>query len=279
MRQALRTPVSEITCGQCHPGLSTYPGENKLKYQLATTPSEKMLCYQLRAREYGRRYRNIPRELYQDEFDEALLPNGQSQACTLFVAEDDEIIGTVRLALAYDLRFPDLNCETSQLIKFEGDLAAQLHPTLTPGVTLSMGEIGRLTVSQAAGIRSKEVLLTLLQGLVAAAQSSGINILIGVVAPFVARAVTKTGGTIHQVPNACLNRDTCEKLAFLVKYHEYFLPELAAQHPEVETPDFVDDKTLAELVKLTSLCQDGAQLYWNWTEAFLPALAPVKVET
>ena len=71
------------------------------------------------------------------------------------------------------------------------------------------------------------------------------------------------------VSNTCLNRDTYEQLAYLVKYHEYFLPKLAAHHPEVEMANFVEGKTLDELVKITSSYQDGPQLYWNWTEDFM----------
>src|SRR5215203_6084922 len=103
-----------------------------MKYQIAETQAEKVLCYQLRAQEYGRRYHNIPKDLYQDELDQACLPNGQPQAYNLFVAENNEILGTVRLAFAYDTRFPDLDCETIHLVKLEGSLAAQFIQTITP---------------------------------------------------------------------------------------------------------------------------------------------------
>lgn len=249
-----------------------------MKYQIAETQAEKILCYQLRAQEYGRRYHNIPKDLYQDELDQAYLLNGQPQAYTLFVAENGEILGTVRLAFAYDTRFPDLDCETTHLVKLESGLGAQFIQITTPTVTLSIGEIGKLTVSQDIGTRNKEVLVALLHGLATVAHSLGINVLIGVVAPYVARAVRNVGGRVYPASNLSLNRDTYEQLAFLVRYHEYFLPKLAANHPEVQTVNFVEGKTLDELVKITAPYPDGAQLYWNWTEDFMKSLTLTQSE-
>lgn len=71
-------------------------------------------CYELRASEYGRLYRNIQNGAFSDAFDTATTIDGKQIGQTVGVWENDAHVGTLRLVLARHPDYPGLKPEVME---------------------------------------------------------------------------------------------------------------------------------------------------------------------
>jgi hypothetical protein len=239
-----------------------------IPFRIATTPSDLSECYRLRASEYGRYYRNIPGPELFDDLDAALLGNGTSQSKIVLVGRD-RAIATARLSLTHDQGHPEIKSQCQELMNFSWEdaiAAAYSGKDMVPPQVI-VGEISKLAIGKhRESPIAKIAIFPIIQTL---ARDQGIEMLVFIMSPFVAQIVWMAGASHRIVESAQLRRDTMEQLLYLVKYRDYFLPDLVPQGLEEAAVRLSRDGDFSRLRALLEHCGDGARLYCSTTADFI----------
>lgn len=111
-----------------------------------------------------------------------------------------------------------------------------------------------------------------LEGVAQAALAAGLPALVWIMAPFVERRFRALGVCATRVGKARLRRETRDQLAYLLTYHDYFLPALGGRGLDVDPAGLARGGNPDALRALVSDCPDGTDLYCMRSDAFAAGL-------
>jgi hypothetical protein len=244
--------------------------------RIAQTADERRTCFRLRAIEYRKYYHNVPSDEFCDEFDDLKLPDGSPQARTVYVRLAEQVVGTIRLVVARDARFPDLRSEMLSFMEFDPNGLRPVEPAGTaPLPPLMIGEIGKLAITRCPSVDAKAVLGTTMAAVGQTASRLGVKIIMAAMVPPVERKLRSVGLNFHRVASARLRRNSRDELEFLLKYHQYFLPMLKRRAIDIDASELTQSEaSCAVLQALISDCVDGPGAYWLSTEEFVEQTRP-----
>jgi hypothetical protein len=228
-------------------------------------PDERQRVYRLRAAAYRRHYANIPADAFRDELDEAVLPDGRPCSVTLLAEQGGTAVGTARLVLARHPGYPGLTGDCQRLMAFDLDQLIRVAG-FDPGHAV-VGEVGKLAVARDCDVPSVKRCVYARVG--DEASQLGMDVLLAVMPPFVARSGCEGGIHFIRWEQAHLRRATLEDMRFLLRYHDYFLPALGKQGLEIDPERLERAGNFAALEALASDCPDGAFLWFARTEEWV----------
>lgn len=236
-----------------------------LRWRIAQTEEEKQDVYRIRSVGYRQHYRNIPQGTYSDELDEALLPDGRPRASSVMALEGNILLGTMRNALLYTSSYTDLDSEVNFLFDLKGQTLPQIMAKHVGRPVTNIGEISRFTI--APQYRGKtEIMEKLFAGSIHQARAWQLDVFIAIGKEWVIRHVNQVGAGFQKITDLPLNRNDPQALRFMIRYHEYFLPNLVKKYPQVATPQFLETTTLTHeaLLKMVNEAQpeDDVAVYW-----------------
>jgi hypothetical protein len=227
--------------------------------------NERHRAYRLRAVEYRRFYRNIPAGEWQDELDEAVLPDGRPQSVTLLAEQDGQAVGTGRLTLVRHPRYPGLKADCVWLMDF--DLDQLLRVAGFDPERVAVGEVGRFAIARDGDILSAK--RCVLARLGDEAEYLGIDVLLAIMPPFIAQSLAESGVHYRRWEPARCRRDTLEVMRVLLRYHDYFLPVLRERGLAIDPEALERTRDLAALQAFASDCPDGPSLWFIRTEEWV----------
>jgi N-acyl-L-homoserine lactone synthetase len=226
------------------------------RWSISTT-DEAPACYALRAAEYSRYYRNVPRDLFTDEFDQAASAEREKVCHLVAVWDGDTIVGTIRLLLSRHPRHPELRSEVADLMDFDwADLAQAV------GVRpekLVIGEVGKFAVPRCRHTRIAKWLVFIGAGSIAL--DLGMHAVVAIMSRPVERAVRHAGIFFHRLESAHLRRHDSDLNRLMLRYHDYFLPSLGRMGLDIDADQLAaaDSGTLEMLLAGSA---DGPVLWW-----------------
>jgi hypothetical protein len=196
--------------------------------------NERRGVYRLRAREYGRLYRNIPADEWKDEFDEAVLPDGRPQSLTLLAEQEGKVIGTGRLTLTRHPAYPPLTTDCQRLMDF--DLDQLLWVAGFDPQRVVVGEVSRVAIARDANtLLAKQSVLSRLGH---EARMLGMDIVLAIMPAWVYQRLAEGFGMgglhFRRWERAHCRRETLEDIRVLLRYHDYFLPALRERGLEID---------------------------------------------
>jgi hypothetical protein len=130
-----------------------------------------------------------------------------------------------------------------------------------------VGEVGRLAISRDCDHALVKQCLYARVGDEAALL--GMDVLVAIMPPFVARSGRERGIGFVRWERASLRRATLQQVRGLLRYHEYFLPALGRHGLEIDPERLGRATSLAALQALASDCQDGAFLWFVRTQEWV----------
>jgi hypothetical protein len=238
--------------------------------KIAHTPDERRQCYRLRAAEYRRYYHNVPHDEFRDEFDDLQLPDGNPQARSILTQTNGLVVGTMRLLVVSDVRYPGLQSEIASFMDFDIEQwkLDALAREASHGASHSVAEIGKLAVARDKD--TKPALGTTLAGLGQIAVRLGISVVLAAMVPAVERRLRCVGLKFRHLTEARLRRDSRHQINYLLKYHQYFLPMLKRRLIDIDPIELSESDASCEVLQaFISDCGDGPSLYWMTTEEFV----------
>jgi hypothetical protein len=227
--------------------------------------NERQRAYRLRAVEYRRFYRNIPVGEWQDELDEAVLPDGRPQSVILLAEQDGQAVGTGRLTLVRHPECPGLAADCARLMDF--DLDQLLRVAGFDPERAVVGEVSRFAIARDGDFLSAK--RCVLARLGDEAKYLGIDILLAIMPPFVVRSTAESGFLFRRWEPARCRRETLEDMRVLLRYHDYFLPTLRGRGLEIDPEALERTRNLAALQAFASDCPDGPSLWFMPTEEWV----------
>jgi hypothetical protein len=238
-----------------------------IRWTIARTPEEKRACYRLRAREYGRYYRNIPDEEFADKLDRETLPDGSPRALLILVYGPSGPLATARLVIVRHPSVPGLRAECEELTDF--DLEREM-----PHANAIVAEKGKLAVAR--GENHKAIKRILCEAVGETARRFGVELIVALAPPLVDASLRKVGAIFRRVEGARLRRETAEQLRYLLTYHDYFLPMFGKRGLDV-APERLACYDNTELLRaLVADCPDGPSVYTLTTEDYLEGMAAAR---
>lgn len=228
-----------------------------LTVERVATGEAELACFALRAAEYARFYRNIPPESFCDEFDSAKCLRDGPVSQLIAVRKDDAIVGTCRLVHSCRPGSPELRSEIAELMNL-----CWRDVSETVGVaaeSLSVGELGKFAVTPGEDCQQIKWLLLTEIGIVA--KEAGMNVVLALMPPLVERAARQVGVTFRRLNAEGLRRDDPDRMRFLLRYHDYFLPTFRKQGIDIDV-DQLDAAHPTALQMLLSGAADGPALWW-----------------
>ncbi len=233
-----------------------------ISWHIAETPEDQEICFRLRSTGYRRYYRHIPRKRYADELDYEQLPDGSPRSLTILVTERGKPVGTARASLVRSSEYPFLHAAIDELFDVPHELLQELG---APGQGSGLGELSRLTIYGTR--RAARVIHTMAAGYAEAAKLLGIDAYVMMMnRSSFPKMLKKLGVPIHELPQFSLRRDDIDSLLYMVRYFDYFFPNLNTVLPDVEEDSFVKHSRMT-LFELRSIIdglypRDPVSLYW-----------------
>jgi hypothetical protein len=227
--------------------------------------NERQRAYRLRAVEYHRLYRNIPAGEWQDELDEAVLPDGRPQSVTLLAEQDGEAVGTARLTLIRHPNYAGLRTDCQRLMDF--DLDQLLRVAGFDPERVVVGEVSRLAIARDGDSLSAKRCVYARVG--DEAKRLGMDIVLAVMPQFVVQSAYEGGIHFVRWQSARCRRATLEDMRVLLRYHDYFLPMLRKRGLEIDPQALERTRNVAALQAFVSDCPDGPFLWFVATEEWV----------
>lgn len=233
-----------------------------ITWKVAETEKEREQVYSLRAAEYARYYANIPSEAFHDELDEAVLPDGRPRSVLILAEQDGWAAGTVRLSVGRNPGWPEITCDSAMLMDFDLDAVVQ-QVGCDPGRAV-IGEVGRYAIGRDGDVTA--VKRAVVSSIGDQAALLGINVILAIMSPAVARGVREQGVPFTRWRPARLRRTKLAEVRTLLCYHDYFLPTIRKQGLEIDPSRLDSAANLAALQALIDDCPDGACLWYVRTD-------------
>lgn len=236
-----------------------------ITWKHASSPEEREHVYALRAAEYSRHYANVTPEAFRDELDSALLPNGQRQSIVVLAEQDGRPAGTARVSISRHPHYPGLACECHEMMDFDFD-ALVGEAGFDPKVAV-VGETGRLAIGRGGDVSAVKRCVFSQAG--DAGSLLGIDVILAMMSPFVARRVCEGGVPFVRWPVAQLRRNHLEEVRTLLCYHDYFLPMIRQHGLEIDPQRLEATANLSALQALIADSPDGTYLWYARTDEWV----------
>lgn len=249
-----------------------------ISWQIAETPEEKEICFQLRSKGYRRYYRHIPPKRFIDPEDVELLPNGCPRSMTVAMCEPKRVVGTGRAVLYHAQQFPTLRSELDNLFAVDRQrLIAELEDASRIAPIRTIGELGRFTLVKPSN--SDLAILRMFQGYARIMEIWNVDIFIAIAFPWMKKRMAQVGIELNKMEKMHLNRNDIDALLFMVRYFDYFFPRLNMVLPDVEDEHFTRT-TRMTLFELRSVIDsvyplDVVHMYWISPENVRQAIAAI----
>ena len=232
------------------------------------TPSEQKDCYCLRAKEYSRYYENIPKEQFTDEFDR---PSDGPRRVSYVIAvyEDEQLVGTVRLLITRHPEHPNLPSEVMELMDVNWATVGGLVDCSAN--ELLAGELGKFAVRDCRNkVQAKWTTVTAAGHLAA---ELGLHTLLVIMPRGVEHVMRRVGIRFQCIENVPLLRNSANRNRFLLKYHDYFLPDISRMRLKIDASRLKDAESQS-LEMLAAGSKDGPSLWWITPEKLLKSVCP-----